>query len=72
MNTQTNFKDSLALKKVCYTSGEVESSSDGCFGVTYSDTDPASRNVARPAVFIRSNKPGNDEVTCSHADSSSK
>lgn len=72
MNIHTNFFDPLALKKVWYASDEVASSRDGYLGVTYSDTDPAGRNMARPAVFIRSNETGNDEVTCSHADSSSK
>lgn len=72
MNIQTNCKVSLALRKVWYASDEVVSSRDEYLGVTYGDTDPAGRNMARPAVFIRPNETGNDEVACSHADSSSK
>jgi len=41
-------------------------------GVTYSDANPASRDVARPVRFIRSNESGDDEMTCSHTNSSSK
>jgi hypothetical protein len=37
-----------------------------------SDTDPAGRDVARPVIFVRANETSNDEMACSHTNSSSK
>jgi hypothetical protein len=51
---------------------EFKGPSDMYFWLTYGDTDPAGRNVARPVVLIGCDETGNDEMACSHTDSSSK
>lgn len=63
MNSQTNFDDPSALKKVCHAFDEVLSSSGGNFGDTYCDTDPASGDMAWPVVLVGSNETGDDEMT---------